>query len=261
MFKVNYMNFIIAADTDIGIIKSTNQDSFYASVFSTNQGKIAFAVLCDGMGGLAKGEVASSTVVNAFSNWAKTRLAELCETEIADSVIRSEWNNIVVNCNEKIKIYGKKNGINIGTTITVMLITEKRYYILNVGDTRCYEISTDIKVLTKDQTVVAREVELGIITEEQAKVDSRRSVLLQCIGASDNVYPDMFFGDTVNNAVYMLCSDGFRHEISPEEIFAYLNPNVMVDADGMTANIRALIDTDKQRQERDNITVVAVRTF
>ncbi|MBR5233167.1 MAG: serine/threonine-protein phosphatase [Clostridia bacterium] len=255
------MNFIIAADTDIGIVKSTNQDSYYSSVFSTKQGKMAFAVLCDGMGGLAKGEVASSTVVSAFANWAKTRLPELSESEIADSVLRTEWNNIVVDYNEKIKLYGKQHGINLGTTITAILITEKRYYILNVGDTRCYEISNGIKVLTKDQTVVAREVELGLLTEEQAKVDSRRSVLLQCIGASDSVYPDMFFGDTVNNAVYMLCSDGFRHEITEQEIYSYLNPDVMLDADGMTANIRALIETDKQRQERDNITVVAVRTF
>lgn len=255
------MNYIIAADTDIGIVKNTNQDSFYSAVFSTKQGKIAFAVLCDGMGGLAKGEVASSTVIAAFTNWAKTRLPELSESEIADSVIRTEWCNIVTEYNDKIKVYGKKQGINLGTTITMLLLTDKRYYILNVGDTRCYEIASSVKVLTKDQTVVAREVELGILTEEQAKTDSRRSVLLQCIGASDAVYPEIIFGDTVQNAVYMLCSDGFRHEITEQEIYSYLNPDVMLSADGMKANIRALIETDKQRLERDNITVVTVRTF
>lgn len=255
------MNYIIAADTDIGIVKNTNQDSFYSAVFSTKQGKIAFAVLCDGMGGLAKGEVASSTVIAAFTNWAKTRLPELSESEIADSVIRTEWCNIVTEYNDKIKVYGKKQGINLGTTITMLLLTDKRYYILNIGDTRCYEIASSVKVLTKDQTVVAREVELGILTEEQAKTDSRRSVLLQCIGASDAVYPEIIFGDTVQNAVYMLCSDGFRHEITEQEIYSYLNPDVMLSADGMKANIRALIETDKQRLERDNITVVTVRTF
>lgn len=255
------MNYIIAADTDIGIVKNTNQDSFYSAVFSTKQGKIAFAVLCDGMGGLAKGEVASSTVIAAFTNWAKTRLPELSESEIADSVIRTEWCNIVTEYNDKIKVYGKKQGINLGTTITMLLLTDKRYYILNIGDTRCYEIASSVKVLTKDQTVVAREVELGILTEEQAKTDSRRSVLLQCIGASDAVYPEIIFGDTVQNAVYMLCSDGFRHEITEQEIYSYLNPDVMLSADGMKANIRALIETDKQRLERDNITAVTIRTF
>lgn len=255
------MNYIVAADTDIGIVKKTNQDSFYAAVFSTKIGKMAFAVLCDGMGGLEKGEVASATVIAAFTDWAKTRLPELSETELADSVIRADWSNIVTECNEKIKIYGKKQGINLGTTVTAALLTEKRYYILNVGDTRCYEFSTELKILTKDQSVVAREVELGLLTEEQALTDPRRSVLLQCIGASDNVYPEMFFGETKTDAVYMLCSDGFHHELSCEELFAHLEPGVMLSAEQMTANIRTLIETDKQRRERDNITVVAVRTF
>lgn len=116
-------------------------------------------------------------------------------------------------------------------------------------------------MLTKDQTVVAREVELGNITEEEAKTDPRRSVLLQCIGASDVVYLDMFFGDTAQNAVYMLCSDGFRHEISEQEIYQYLQPDVMLDSDGMKFNMDKLIKINKQRQERDNITVLSIRTF
>ena len=71
----------------------------------------------------------------------------------------------------------------------------------------------------------------------------------------------MFFGETKLNATYMLCSDGFRHEISEEEIFEYLNPSMMMDADGMKRNMNALIELNKQRQERDNISVITVRTF
>jgi len=118
-----------------------------------------------------------------------------------------------------------------------------------------------VVLLTKDQTVVAREVELGNLTQVEAETDSRRSVLLQCVGASDEVYPDMFFGDTALNATYMLCSDGFRHEITEGEIYAYLNPTVMTDADGMQRNMEALIELNKQRRERDNISVVTIRTF
>ena len=62
------MNFIVAATTDIGLTKSTNQDSYNVRVFSTKQGKIVLAILCDGMGGLSKGEVASASLVNAFPN-------------------------------------------------------------------------------------------------------------------------------------------------------------------------------------------------
>lgn len=257
------MNFIVSATTDIGTTKSTNQDSFNTCVFSTRLGKIAFAVLCDGMGGLAKGEVASSSLVRAFRKWADAKLPILCENGITDSEIRSDWTGLINEYNEKIKAYGKKYGLisGIGTTVTALLLTDSRYYIINVGDTRAYEITDYISLLTKDQTVVEREVELGNLTPEEAKTDSRRSILLQCVGASDEVYPDIFLGDTKLNAVYMLCSDGFRHEITNEEIFNYLNPSVMVDADGMKHNMDALIEINKQRMERDNISVITIRTF
>lgn len=256
------MNYIVAACTDIGNTKDTNQDSYGVKVLNTPLGKMVFAILCDGMGGLAKGEVASSTVVNAFYKWVNDRLPVLCSSgNIADADIRNDWTQIIVDYNEKIKQYGKSNGFNLGTTLTAILLTEQRYYVVNVGDTRAYEMVNGVKVITRDQTLVAQEVELGMITAEQAERDPRRSVLLQCIGASDSVAPDFFFGNTIQNAIYMLCSDGFRHEITENEIFNYLQPDVMLDENGMRQNMQSLIEINKQRQERDNITVVTVRTF
>lgn len=84
--------------------------------------------------------------------------------------------------------------------MTALLLTKDRYYIINVGDTRAYEITDRVMMLTKDQTLVAREVELGLLTDEEARVDSRKNILLQCVGASDDLYPDLFFGDTKVNA-------------------------------------------------------------
>ena len=255
------MNYIISASTDIGNTKQTNQDSYNVRVLSSSLGKVAFAVLCDGMGGLSKGEVASTSLVKAFMKWSETRLPTLMAAGLTDDIIRGEWADIAVSFNEKIKLYGKKIGSAVGTTVAALLLTDDRYYIANVGDTRVYEIADEISVLTKDQTVVAREVELGHLTPEQAETDERRSVLLQCVGASNTVYPDMFFGTTKKNAVYMLCSDGFRHEISSDEIWTYLHPDVMLDPDGMKRNMDYLIYLDKERRERDNITVVSIRTF
>lgn len=255
------MNFIISASTDIGIKKETNQDSYNVRVLNTPQGKMAFAVLCDGMGGLAKGEVASSSLVRAFTRWTTERLPMLCHAPIQDEDIRNDWTDITRDFNVKIKNYGKRNGVRMGTTVTAILITQEKYYVINVGDTRAYEIASTIRQMTEDQTVVAREVAMGNLTVEQARVDRRRNVLLQCVGASDEVYPDLFFGSVNANAVYMLCSDGFRHEISEGEIFSYLNPNVMHDADEMKRNMDALIEINKMRRESDNITVLTIRTF
>ncbi len=255
------MNFIIAAGTDIGNTKDTNQDSFNVRVFTTKIGKAVFAILCDGMGGLSKGEVASASLVKAFCKWSEDKFPYFCEYGFTDEDIKNDWTSLAIEYNEKIKTYGKRCGISIGTTVTAMLITESKYYIINVGDTRAYEIHDRTSVLTKDQTVVAREVELGNLTPQEAERDPRRSVLLQCIGASDEVYPDMFFGQTKLNAVYMLCSDGFRHEINEEEISENFNPDIMLSDAAMKTNIDRLINLNKQRQERDNITAITIRTF
>ena len=255
------MNFIISANTDVGISKNTNQDSLSAMVINTKQGRMAFAVLCDGMGGLEKGEVASATVINAFRDWAINSLPALSEAPLEDATIRSQWEQIITTQNQKIKAYGARQGVKLGTTAVVMLMTQTRYYILNVGDSRAYELTTSLRQLTNDQTFVAREVAMGHITPEQAETDSRRNVLLQCVGASDDVYPDMFFGDVQPDAVYMLCSDGFRHEITADEIYEKLQPGVLFDDYTMQQHTISLIELNKQRQERDNISVALVRTF
>ena len=255
------MNFIVSGNTDIGLTKNTNQDSLSVNVINTDQGRMAFALLCDGMGGLAKGEVASASVIKAFDNWVNEQLPVLAAAPIDEEILRNQWNNIIQDQNRTIQAYGGRLGVKLGTTVVLLLITAKKYYVMNVGDSRAYEISDNLYQLTKDQTFVAREVELGNMTPEQAEVDHRRSVLLQCVGASDTVRPDFFVGTPKENASYMLCSDGFRHEVTPQEIFDRMQPGVLLnDADMNRASIE-LIELNKQRQERDNISVVLVRTF
>lgn len=255
------MNFIVSARTDIGLTKTTNQDSLSMRVVNTPLGRMVFGVLCDGMGGLDKGEVASASVVRAFDNWLHKDLPVLCNAPLEDSIIKEQWSSIITEQNNTIKNYGARQGVKLGTTVVAILLTQTRYYILNVGDSRAYEISEYVKQITTDQTFVAREVALGNMTEEQAAVDERRNVLLQCVGASDDVYPDMFFGDVHTNAVYMLCSDGFRHEISNDEMFERLNPGILLDEHTMNRYSDELIELNKLRKERDNISVALIRTF
>ena len=255
------MNYIVSASTDAGSVKTSNQDSLNVKTLALNGETMVFAIICDGMGGLEKGEVASASMVKAFCNWVLHRLPVLYVNGMNGTQLQEEWFRLIAEYNEKIKIYGKKSAINMGTTVTAMLLTGRYFYLVNVGDSRAYEIQSDIKVLTRDHTVVAREVEQGLLTPEQAEEDPRRSVLLQCIGASDVVYPDFFFGETRKDAVYMLCSDGFRHEITPEEIFGYFHPGRMLNEAVMKESETALIALNKQRQERDNISVITIRTF
>ncbi len=257
------MRFAVSGNTDIGIKKETNQDSLLVHKYSTECGEAVFAVLCDGMGGLAKGEVASASLVNAFYSWAGENIATSFNSDgsINYQLVQSQWESLVRAMNEKIKVYGRRNGVSLGTTVTAILVSQKNYLIVNVGDTRAYSISDSISVLTKDHTLVAKEISEGKLTPEQAEKDPRRSVLLQCVGASDNVYPDFFYGETTVDTVYMLCSDGFRHEITQEEIYNAFAPSALYDEQTMYSNTAYLIETDKSRQERDNITVALIRTY
>ena len=255
------MNYIISASTDKGLVKDTNQDSLFVRTVKTANGRMVLAVLCDGMGGLAKGEVASAAVVSAFTDWMNSHLPSLSQNTIEDSAIRAGWDAIVTEQNAKIQNYGSQVGVSLGTTVTALLLTDRRYYIMNVGDGRVYEITDSIKQITNDQTVVANDVANGVMTQEQAEADPRRNVLLQCVGASETVVPDFFYGDTKQNAVYMLCSDGFRHEIKPHEILNAFQPSQMMSAQAMKAQADGLIELNKQRKEEDNISVITIRTF
>ena len=255
------MKYIVSASSDIGRVKNTNQDSLNVKVLSYGGEQLVFAVLCDGMGGLAKGEVASASVVRAFHQWVTDTLSDLCARGITDAEIRQAWTEIINNQNEKLRSYGAQCGVRLGTTVTVLLLTGVRYFIANVGDSRVYEISQSVQLLTQDQTVVAMELQQGKLTPQEAQTDPRRSILLQCVGASEEVYPDFFFGTPKQDTVYILCSDGFRHEVSEKEIQEYLRPDHMTSTENMKENELALIELNKQRQERDNISVITIRTY
>ena len=165
------MDFLISATTDVGLVKETNQDSLSVKTIHTPRGKMAFAVLCDGMGGLSKGEVASASLVRAFDQWVLSRLPDLSRGPMEDRVVRVQWEEIIEEQNRKIGQYGTDHGVRMGTTAAVLLLTQTRYYILNVGDCRVYEIGSQIRQLTHDQTLVAQEVAKGILTEEAARTE------------------------------------------------------------------------------------------
>ena len=130
--------------------------------------------------------------------------------------------------------------------------------IAHVGDSRVYRIGASLQQLTTDQTFVAREISRGTLTLEQAKTDKRRNLLLQCVGASKSVEPQVICG-VAEKGAYMLCSDGFRHEITEAEIFESLNPINLMNKDAMHSNARYLINQVKNREEKDNISVVLIK--
>ena len=227
----------------------------------SGSGNILLTVICDGMGGLAKGEVASSTVIQTFCRWFEQELPGLLAfPESLEKRIFSDWDRLIDECNRKIATYGRTNGVGMGTTLNALLFINERYYIVNIGDSRAYRITDRLEQLTKDQTFIQREMDMGRMTPEEARVSPQRNVLLQCIGASDFIEPDYSTGIASPGQIYMQCTDGFRHAVPADEIYQYLNPGVLLNEQALLDNAVYLVELNKYRREVDNITVVVIRT-
>ncbi len=255
------MEFLTAFCTDTGIVKETNQDSLCIKIAQSSRGKILLAMICDGMGGLSKGELASKTVTEAFAQWFDEQLPLLLEN-FSLKQVEEQWKALIVQQNQRIGRFGRQKNLTLGTTWTALLLAEGVGYLIgHVGDCRIYRLDKDIYQLTEDQTVAARDIRRGDLTLEEARFDPRRNVLLQCIGASEQVQPVFQTGQLQSQELYLLCSDGFRHEISREEIAQAFLPLQLAGEQEMNQKAIELVELNKQRQERDNITVIAVKVI
>ena len=262
-------HYTVAAQTDAGTTKAVNQDSLVVKVINTIYGEAAFAVICDGMGGLEQGEVGSSTVVRAYERWFLRDFPQILSRGFSEETLEQVWNWLANDCNNRIRNYRKTKNAAMGTTLTAVLLIGGRYYISHIGDCRVYVMGNGMEQLTSDQTYVAREVSLGHMTPEQAQNDARRNVLLQCIGMVDNVIPDFSMGDLYAGDSFLLCSDGFRHYLTEVELHDYCHTALeglpwllakrLENSHIMNNQLKSLIEANKQRGERDNISVILIK--
>ncbi|MDL2225729.1 protein phosphatase 2C domain-containing protein [Eubacteriales bacterium OttesenSCG-928-M02] len=254
------MRVLTAYQTDVGNQKDTNEDSLCIQVAETDRGIAIFAAVCDGMGGLSKGELASATVIRALEAWFEEDFPALLGHVELEDEIRYQWDRIIKEQNRLIGAYGRAQSVHIGTTLTAMLILEDRLFIGHVGDTRAYRLDGEgIRQLTEDHTVVNQKIQHGQMTQDEAEGDARRHMLLQCIGASKVLTPDFVFDRVRPGECYLLCSDGFPDKITTEEMAQTLAPDTLVDEAVMEAKLRTLIDMDMQRGEEDNITAIMIK--
>lgn len=254
------MRYLIAAAANTGLNKLWNQDSILLKRIQNPSAEMVFGALCDGMGGLSEGEFASSTLIEAAHRWIEENEEVLCTDRVDGDWLRDEWERLLDRHNQYLLQYGRQRGIQIGTTVVLMLIAYGRYYVMNIGDSRAYEIYAQIRRLTRDHSFVERQVELGLLNRSEADLDVRRNILTQCIGACEQIYPDYAQGAVISGAVYLLCSDGFYHRVKEEELYR-LTGQEMADEQRMKEHLSQVIQTLRIRGEHDDCSVGAVKAL
>lgn len=259
------MKFILSLKSDIGCRRKVNQDAAAAFTAETSIGSVFFGIVCDGMGGLSEGEVASATVVQRYAEWFRYELPDIIAAngdpeQIIDTVINS-WEKILYSCHDTLSSYGKENEIKLGTTCSCLLIAPKWYCILHIGDSRIYFVNSNgVMQLTKDHTFVARELERGTITEAEALTHPKRHALTQSVGASKSkLVPYVSFGSIEEGTVFLICSDGFRNRFTADELREYYSPILVDDEKYLEISAEDIIRKGIERGETDNMTAVAVK--
>lgn len=242
--------------TDVGNKKKINQDSLIVKKGLNENGEILLIAVCDGMGGLSDGEYASAVAVDYLNEWFNYELSDLLKNGISDDSFVKSIKKVIFKINKKILKYSKEKEIQCGTTISGVLLYNGRYATFNVGDSRVYKVTNEkIEQLTHDQSLVQKLIDQGEITVKEAKRHKQRNVLLQCLGVSEKVYPDYTFGEYFTTDVFFVCSDGFVHTLTDEELFTLFSPT-SVEIERINEKLDYVFYVVKGRGENDNITLI-----
>ena len=227
-----------AARSDVGLVRSNNQDSAYAGSH--------LLVVADGMGGHAGGDVASSVAIG--------RLARLdSETPASDIVATLEES--VLEANQEIlrRARDEPQLRGLGTTITALLRAEGKFALAHIGDSRAYLLRDEETVqITKDHTFVQRLLDEGRLTEDEAERHPQRSVLMRVLGDVD-ADPELDLSLRAAHAGdrWLLCSDGLSGLVSLDTIDATLKD---IEDPGECAD--ALVQLALKGGGPDNITCI-----
>ena len=244
------MKYKAVAVTDQGPYRKTNQDSVLIREKYIRGNKIVLAVLCDGMGGLEYGEIASRMAVDSFEKWFDDFLTQAAELPSKEKMIH-DWKRLIADINIEIYNYAASVSTQIGTTLTAMILFENHYVIGHVGDSRIYLINKDkISQLTEDHSLVAQEVRKGVLSSAQAKTDKRRHLLVKSVGVKSVVDPQFISGEINKFDAYLLCSDGLWNKVEENE----MQQEILAD----NCAVEHLIQSARSKNEKDNISVITV---
>lgn len=240
---------VSSAMSDVGLTRQLNEDNWGWRKLSKRA--VLYAV-ADGMGGHDGGEVASHLAVQTICDVARQR--ETQAPPKADA-IENLLDEAFQSANNTIKDQAEAKGNDMGTTLVSMLLLENKVaFIANVGDSRAYMVrERTLHQVSKDHSLVAKMVERGRITEEEARTHPHSNILLRTVGTERDVDIDVFKVDVQSGDKIMMCSDGLWGEVEDQQIESIMNSF----ADPRLA-ARELVRASHHGGGKDNVTLMIV---
>ena len=244
---VNPFEFDSCLVTDIGMKRKQNQDAGLA------RPDLGLFMVADGMGGHQGGEIASKLCVE--------KVQDYIEKHRGDTVVETPMPEALQSANFAIYSASEKDPKlrGMGTTATILQITQDLATIIQVGDSRAYYWNrSGIWQLTRDHSLVQEKLRAGLITREQIKNDEMKNVITRSVGYEALVQADVFRVNLDKGDGFLLCSDGLTGPLEDALIFEILEEST---SSGLTLEAAAqkLVKSANERGGEDNVTVVLVK--
>ena len=238
----------IVAKTDKGMVRDSNQDAYAVGELP---GEVAWAVVCDGMGGAAGGNIASTLAVKVISD----KITSSYNSKMRDASIKNLLDSAITAANLEVydMAYSRPELQGMGTTVVAVIVRDNNAYIAHVGDSRAY-IATkhSIEQVTVDHSLVQDLVNQGKITAVEAEHHPKKNVITRAVGVDKQVDVDFSEIDLSGDSTLILCTDGLSNYVTTKEMAEDIN-------DGQYyAFADRLVKRANHNGGGDNITVVAM---
>ena len=237
----------LAAKTDIGSVRSENQDNYRAS---QRPGGDAWALVCDGMGGARGGKIASGIACAAVEQWFEQGVDSCApgQEKVFLTEALEEANRAVFE-----KSQAEPRYAGMGTTAVAALVRTGTVHLCHVGDSRGYLYRGGRLVqLTHDHSYVQELVDSGSITSQEAENHPRKNVITRALGVEKTVEPEYTCASAAAGDIFLLCTDGLTNAVSKNRIEQLLASSSVDHAADL------LIDAANSFGGPDNITVLLV---
>lgn len=262
--KSNEIRISAFGCTDVGLVRSNNEDSFLMSDLASSSetdelnnirlGKRGgLFVVSDGMGGAQAGEIASQMAVTVLRSELRKALAArgASETSSHEQLAKAVQRANFMIWNES-QNSASKSGM--GATLTAALVRDGKAFIAEVGDSRAYLIrSGSIIQITTDQSLVELLILAGELTREEAEHAPIKNVILQAMGTQPEVKVALTSVDLKRGDYLLLCSDGLSNKVSEAEMLKFT-----LRASSLEMACKQLVELAKRRGGEDNITVIII---